>query len=230
MVAAGASGDFVVAWQSGSQDGDVSGVFAQRFSSTGTPLGSEFQVNAYTHGSPGLSRDRRQRPPAISSSPGASTGQDGSNSGIFARRFSSAGAAQGAEFQVSTRTVGYEAFPMVGVGADGDFVVAWQSYAQDDPDYGVFARSFSSAGVALANEFQVNTYTTGAQLSLRWRAAASGNFVVAWHSPQDGSSSGIFAQRFASPKLLDIDGDGAVLPLTDGSWCSAPPSASAAPS
>ncbi len=144
------------------------------------------------------------------------TGQDGSNSGIFARRFSSAGAAQGAEFQVSTRTVGYEAFPMVGIGTDGDFVVAWQSYAQDDPLYGVFARSFSSAGIPLANDFQVNTYTNGSQVFPQVGAAASGNFVVAWHSPQDGSDAGIFAQRFASPKDLDIDGDGAILPLTDG--------------
>ena len=47
-------------------------------------------------------------------------------------------------------------------------------------------------------------------------AAASGNFVVAWQSAQDGPDYGIFAQRFASPKRIDIDGDGAVLALSDG--------------
>ena len=47
---------------------------------------------------------------------------------------------------------------------------------------------------------------------------ADGDFVVAWQSfDQDGSTDGIFAQRFghAAPSL-DIDGNGSLEPLTDG--------------
>ncbi len=49
-VASEANGDFVVVWQSNGQDGGRAdhGVFARRFSSTGTPLATEFQVNTYT--------------------------------------------------------------------------------------------------------------------------------------------------------------------------------------
>jgi hypothetical protein len=40
---------FVVIWQGeGGHDGDLAGVFAQRFAGNGTALGSEFQVNTYT--------------------------------------------------------------------------------------------------------------------------------------------------------------------------------------
>ena len=44
-------GDFVVVWESLDQDGNVDGVFAQRFDATGARKGIEFQVNAYTTGS-----------------------------------------------------------------------------------------------------------------------------------------------------------------------------------
>ena len=64
--------------------------------------------------------------------------------------------------------------------ADGDFVVAWNSFGQDGASFGVFARRFSSAGVPLAGEFQVNTYTTSSQLTASVAADAGGDFVVAW--------------------------------------------------
>ena len=38
----------VVAWETYAQDGSGYGIFAQRFSSAGTKVGSEFQVNTYT--------------------------------------------------------------------------------------------------------------------------------------------------------------------------------------
>src|SRR5687768_15408029 len=45
-------------------------------------------------------------------------------------------------------------------------------------------------------EFRVNTYTTGSQWSPSVAMDAGGNFVVAWTTPQDGSSYGIYAQRY----------------------------------
>ncbi|MEM6783594.1 MAG: hypothetical protein AAF624_07655 [Bacteroidota bacterium] len=49
-VAMDADGDFVIAWMSLGQDGDESGVFAQRFVADGTPQGNEFQVSGFTKG------------------------------------------------------------------------------------------------------------------------------------------------------------------------------------
>ena len=94
--------------------------------------------------------------------------------------------------------------------------MAWSS-AQDASGYGVFGRRFSSAGVPLAAEFQVNTYTPGNQNFATVATLAGGDFVVAWTSDgQDGSDQGVFAQRFAALATLDIDGNGTTQPLTDG--------------
>jgi hypothetical protein len=64
-----ASGAFVIAWSQANVDGSGYGVFAQRYSSTGTAVGSVFQVNTYTQ------NDRKTlasswTATAISSSPG----------------------------------------------------------------------------------------------------------------------------------------------------------------
>jgi hypothetical protein len=40
--------------------------------------------------------------------------------------------------------------------------------------------------------------------------------VIVWQSEHDGSGTGVFAQRFVSSAVLDIDGNGDVAPLTDG--------------
>ena len=42
------TGDFVVVWQSASQDGSSFGVYGQRYAGTGAIQGSEFRVNTWT--------------------------------------------------------------------------------------------------------------------------------------------------------------------------------------
>ena len=52
---------------------------------------------------------------------------DGFTTGVFAKRFSSAGTPLVDEFQVNTHTVNYFSFPVLSADADGDFVVTWNS-------------------------------------------------------------------------------------------------------
>jgi hypothetical protein len=210
-----AAGGFVVAWQSYYEDGSQEGVFARRFSSAGTSLGGEMQVNAYTSGI--------QERPAIAVNPNgdftiawSSVGQDGQQYGIFARRFSSAGGSLGGEFQVNTYTISFQRYAAIAADTDGDFVVAWNSNGQESPSYGIFARRFSSAGDALAREFQVNTFTAGYQRHAAIATMPDDHFVVAWSSSQDGAAEGIFAQRFTLKDTFDVDGNGALGALTDG--------------
>jgi len=47
-------------------------------------------------------------------------------------------------------------------------------------------------------EFRVNTYTTGDQSEPAVAIFEGGSFVVVWTSGQDGSGSGVFAQRYAA--------------------------------
>ena len=83
-------GRFVVVWSSLGQDGSSYGIYAQRFSSTGVPQGSEFRVNAYTV-------DAQHMATAAMQSDGsfvvawASAGQDGDGYGVYAQRFTSDG-------------------------------------------------------------------------------------------------------------------------------------------
>jgi hypothetical protein len=90
-VATDAAGNFVIAWDSGysdyPQDGHYWGIFAQRYDSSGTPVGAEFQVNTYTTGS--------QTPGALAADPAGgfvvvwgSEYQDGNDGhGVFGQRF-----------------------------------------------------------------------------------------------------------------------------------------------
>jgi hypothetical protein len=193
------AGDFLVVWESGGQDGDDFGVFGQRFDGTGAAAGSEFQINTAT-------ADRQRAAATCSDSAGnfvvvwQSYDQDGDGYGIFARRFDSAGAARGSEFQVNTFTDYSQGNPAVACSAAGDFVVVWDGGLQDGDGYGIFAQRVDSAGAKAGAEFRVNSYTTGTQQYPAVGAADGGDFVVVWESydDQDGDGYGIFGQRFSS--------------------------------
>ncbi len=208
-IATGGNGDFVVVWVGLGQDFPTSSVFGQRYASSGSALGTEFQVNTYT----------RSTPPAIAAGGNgdfvvvwSGFGQDGHSLGVFGQRYASSGSALGTEFQVNTYTPSSQADPAIAVGSNGDFVVVWNSYTQDGDSDGVFGQRYASSGSALGTEFEVNTYTLYGQLSPAIAASGSGDFVVVWKSyGQDGDRFGVFGQRYALlPCPGDCDGSGDV--------------------
>jgi hypothetical protein len=191
-------GNFVVVWESYDQDGDNSGIFAQRFDSAGAPQGAEFQVNTQT-------LDAQLRPAVAMSALGSfvvvwqSDNQDGDGAGIFGQRFDSAGIRRGSEFRINTYTTGDQVNPRVETDAVGNFVVVWQSAGQDGSGSGVFAQRYDPNGIDIANEFQVNTYTSGDQSYPSIASDPAGNFTVVWQSDlEDGSGFGVFGQRFGN--------------------------------
>jgi hypothetical protein len=75
--------------------------------------------------------------------------------------------------------------------------VIWESYTQDGSQFGIFGQRDDATGAPLGSEFRVNTYTTDRQDIPALAMDAAGNFVVVWTSDgQDGSSEGIFGQRY----------------------------------
>ncbi len=213
-VAFSPSGEFVVTWVSNGQDGGGLGIYAQRYNSAGSALGSEFRVNTYTTGN--------QFDPAVAFSPSGefvvtwqSNGQDGSNDGIYAQRYNSAGSALGSEFRVNTYTTGNQRNPAIAFSPSGEFVVAWKSYGQDGSNDGIYAQRYNSAGSALGSEFRVNTYTTSDQRNPAIAFSPSGEFVVAWQSNgQDGSNFGVYAQRFGRFDVPNARGSGVLSSTT----------------
>ncbi len=202
-----AAGNFVVVWMSYSyssasgQDGDISGIFGQRYTREGTTLGSEFRVNTYTV-------QAQQFPVAACAASGAfvavwsSYDQDGDSAGIFGQRYDSTGVASGTEFQVNSYTSTAQDYAAVASDAAGNFVVVWESYYQDGSGFGIFGQRFASGGAPLNSEFQINSWFTGQQRYPAVAADADGGFVVVWTGyDEDGNEGGIFGRRYDSSGL-----------------------------
>ena len=159
------------------------------------PAGTEFQINTYTTSGQTL--------PAVASDANGnfvvvweSYLQDGNRWGIFGQRFSAAGVRQGNEFQINSFTTGYQQLPSMSADANGNFVVVWSSYNQDNAGWGVFGQRFNAAGVRQGGEFRINSYTTSQQQRAVVGVDVSGSFVVAWQSKGQDGTYGVFARIF----------------------------------
>ncbi|UCG69208.1 MAG: fibronectin type III domain-containing protein [Thermoplasmata archaeon] len=225
QVAMNSTGEFVIVWTSYDQDGDFWGVFAQLFDKNGNPNGAEFQVNIYN--------ESAQASPAVEMDPVGnfvitwhSYGQDGDESGVFARHYDNNGNPQTTEFQVNTYTTRTQGGPEIDIDASGNYLIVWQSYEQDGDGWGIYARYLDGNGNPLSPEFQVNTYTTSFQISCRVAMNATGHSVIAWQSRhQDGDWYGIFAQLYDNNLfwIYDIQAEDVTVSTASISWNSTMP-------
>ena len=213
-VATLADGSVVVVWASSGEDGSMQGVFAQRFSATGTKLGGEFQVNTFAQ--------NNQRTPAVG---GLANGnfvvtwiselQRSSGSvDVYARIFNATGTAVSGEFPVNPGATNICANPVVAGSPQGGFAVAWSQNAnatltagsvagvqvsggqtaRSPNGWDVFGRLYDSNGTALTAPVRLNTYTYGDQYAPQISAFGA-NYLTVWVSlGQDGSQEGIFGQ------------------------------------
>lgn len=193
-------GQFVITWTSlgTSQDGDSSGVFAQRYDANGMAVGGEFQVNTATAG------DQKASDIVIDKNGDFVivwteyyTDRDGDGSGIFAQRFSADGVKVGNEFQVNTTGTNEQRSPDMAISESGDFVVTWTSYVDNSRLTDVFAQRFNNSGEKVGTEFLVNQTTTRYQSFSSVAMDLEGNFVVTWGS-DFGSTRNILSRRFDS--------------------------------
>lgn len=91
----------------------------------------------------------------------------------------------------------------VDTDADGHFVVVWGGYCASGPDPGegcLRGRRFSSIGLPISDEFQINTYTTLQQMLPDVAVEPDGDFTVVWTSESSGdddtSETSIQGRRF----------------------------------
>src|SRR5688500_10536311 len=199
-VAADRDGNFVVAWTD--IDGDGTGVRARRFDAAGIPRGPEFVVNTQTAGfqnDPDVAMNGEGRFTVA----WRSFGQ-----GVYARRFGADGAALGPEAQVSAATT-FALSPSLAMTDDGSVVVTW--LADRDVLSGlptsIKGRRYDRSGLGFS-EVRVDSATTFNKLSPALALDAVGNALVSWSSlGQDGSESGVFAQRFGGllPAGMTVD-------------------------
>lgn len=217
-VAMDASGNFLVAWGSATFSSATSGEFAQRFDSTGNPIGGQFRVG-------NLASSRR----SVAMTPDGRfiIAWDNGHE-ILAKRFDANGnelmpppgipLESGNAFIVKNGPPFGNSLPFgggasrfrtdVAMDAAGNFIVVWQdNTGEDGSDGGVFGKRYTANGneiapppgvpVGTANEFRINTYTTGLQLAPDVAMTAEGSFIVTWFSlGQDAGLGGVFAKRY----------------------------------
>jgi predicted RNase H-like HicB family nuclease len=126
-----------------------------------------------------------------------SNAQDGSGWGIYAQRYNASGAAVGGEVRVNSTTLDSQQEPAIGALSDGGYVVSWMSYGQDGSGPGIYSQRYDTSGAAAGGEVRVNSTTFDSQYQPAISALSDGGYVVSWTSNgQDGSSSGIYSQRY----------------------------------
>ncbi|MDO8607631.1 MAG: cadherin-like domain-containing protein [Phaeospirillum sp.] len=185
-------GGFLVAWQSASRSVNYLtdyGIYAQRYDTTGQPIGSEFRVNATAH--------RPQDKPSTASLPDGGfvvCWVSGFNK-IVAQRFRVDGSRNGSEMEVSSSLLGKRTTPNVAVLANGDMVFAWEE-DRNTVSSDLIARVFAFDGQARGSAFYAAT-TSDFSLNTAITALADGHYVIVWQTfGQDGSFSGISGQIY----------------------------------
>lgn len=190
------NGGFVVTWQSEGQDGSEDGIYAQRYSNSGTPVGGEFKVNTFTS-------DYQSVPEVTTLNDGSfvvtwqSEGQDGDEYGIYGQRYDSNGNTLGGEFLINNQTERSQNRPAITALDNGGFVVTWNSSGQDGSEYGIFARLFDANSNSVGSEFQVNSFSNDNQIKPAVTSLADGGFVITWRSlGQDANDLGVYGQKY----------------------------------
>ena len=194
----GGADNFVIAWAGAGADGSDSSIYARKFNADGTAATNEFLVNSTTAG--------EQTAPALASSGAGdfvvtwtSAGQDGSGAGVYGKKYTLGGNVAGSEFRVNNTTTGDQSDSAVVMNRiTGEFIVTWTSAAQDGSGLGIYGQRYDILGSKTGSEFKVNTATAGDQSDSSIAINRfSGAFIVTWTSAgQDGSGTGIYAQRY----------------------------------
>jgi hypothetical protein len=191
-VSMNAAGKAVVVWDSGASYGTEGlKIDMQRYDVDGSPLGVETQVNSYT--------TDFQAYPAVSVDAAFnvvvawynSTSFPEQSSEIRGRLYDGNGSPLGGDFQVNTYTTSIQSHPAAAADGTGHFIIVWQgdgSAASDIHSFSVHAQRYDLAGSPQGGEFQVNTYTTGAQYEVSAAASGVGDLVVVWTSGRSAGS------------------------------------------
>ncbi len=201
-VAVADDSSFLVAW-TGSDDSGY-GVFARKFDAAGNATTGDLLV-------PSVTLFDQVTPAATALAGGGflvawSSALQPNSSGIgpqpviLAQRFSLAGTKVGSPIQVTAQTLDRQELPAVALQSGGEFLVGWEATILATGDRQTRGRRYAADGALLSAELPLNTTAAGEQAAPSLTDLGGGRFLAAWQSlGQDGSSWGIYAQRFGTP-------------------------------
>ncbi len=225
VVASLSDGNVVVVWSSFGQDGDLYGVFAQLFSSTGAKIGDEFQVNQFTQNNQRSAAvaafanggflvvwiSEKFKTTAFDTGPDGLPEPDGSSGlliydvDVYARIYDAAGTPVADEFKLNSMA-NVCANPVVSMTPDDGFLVAWSgkpsqiliASTQPSDGWDIYGRVFGSDRNPKGADFRINSFTYGDQFRPQVAALEQSHFVVWTSMGQDGSREGVYGQVLSS--------------------------------
>jgi hypothetical protein len=257
-VACASLGSCTVAWHSDGAMPTNYGIFAQRYESTGAPLGSELHLSSDNLDEPAITAsnsggfllswsaqlgtaewlvaiqayDNSAAPLQVASAASSTSSEtqsdqslacntqgdcvvvwDEESTAVWARTYTAAGGARGAQTKVTSLSEAPVSFPHVAVASTGGFLVAWHVFATDVTQSTVMARLYDANGVPAGVPFAIapteNQFTDPAGLGVAVDAA--GTFVVVWDSQLNADFSLNFRPRPGEIYAQRIDSTGARL-------------------
>ena len=148
VIASSPDGFFVICWSA------ESGIYFQRFTRNGLPLGSNFRaIEGNSPSSPAL---------AMHSNGNfiiAWANTRNSNDNIYAQRYNNDGSAQGDAFKVSNNYGNTKrGNPELDIATNGDFVICWSDERNGDLD--IYAQRYDRHGTAIGSNYRVNGDST----------------------------------------------------------------------
>ncbi|WP_112664691.1 hypothetical protein [Microvirga flavescens] len=134
----------------------------------------------------------------------------------------------GNETQVNDITAGHQSYNYVTALVDGGWVVTWTTRGNMAD---IVQQRYDADGMKVGTEAIVNTHTTDLQYMSVATGLVDGGWVVAWvSSGQDGSSEGVYQQRYDSNGAKagaetrvnvvagGYQGQPSIAPMADGGW------------
>jgi len=198
-VAVLSSGEVLVVWMSLGQDGDGMGIFGQRFTTAGNPVGAEFRLSqtaARNQSKPvviALKGDKFMVAWIAESVNGRNTsGAQNQRANVMGRMFNGSGVALGNEYRLNDGDVVSSQVELA-ADSEGGFVTAWVQ--QDESNMNnysdVHVKTFNANGLPASKGVRQNTYLKGRQED-PGLAVIGSDALVAWTSHgQDAGGAGI---------------------------------------
>ncbi len=174
-------GDFVIVWESANflEEGSKS-ICGRLFDCNGLALADEFVVS-------GESVNSRYPDVAMDANGGFAVVwmDDDSDNSIMAKLYEPDGSTKTEAFKVNTVGFSSVTSPSIAMDSAGFFVVTWDG----DPELAsmddIHARLFDPNGVALGEQFRVNTLSDGTQQNPKAAINDAGQIVIVWESRPD---------------------------------------------
>jgi flagellin-like hook-associated protein FlgL len=187
------SGGYAITWRS-DQNG-TNDIYFRMYGADGNPIAAEAIVNDVQTGN--------QIDPKITTLKNGnfvvaySSDSSGAND-IFYQMFDSNGNKLGSNKMANSYTALNQQEPSATSLAGGGFMLSWSSQNQDGSGYGIYGQQFDSNGSAVGEEVKISTESNDDQRRPSISGLTDGGVVAVWHSmDQDGSSWGVFGQRYS---------------------------------